>query len=56
MLKTFLELVQIDSESRKEKKVADYIIKKIAKYKLPYKFDKSKKKTGYDPRYIFEHL
>lgn len=48
MLKTFLELVQIDSESRKEKKVADYIIKKIAKYKLPYKFDKSKKKTGSD--------
>lgn len=46
MLKTFLELVKIDSESRKEKKVADYILKKIAKYKLPYKFDKSNKKTG----------
>ena len=30
MLKTFLELVKIDSESRKEKKVADYIpIKKL---------------------------
>ena len=48
MLKTFLELVKIDSESRKEKKVADYILKKIAKYKLPYKFDKSNKKTGSD--------
>ena len=34
MLKTFLELVKIDSESRKEKKVADYILKKISDLKI----------------------
>ena len=48
LIKTFIELVKIDSESRREKKVADYIVKKIKKLGLKYTFDKSQKKTGSD--------
>ena len=42
LIKTFTELVKIDSESRNEKNVANYIEKKIKKLKLKYKFDNSK--------------
>ena len=44
LIKTFIELVKIDSESRREKKVADYIVKKIKKLGLKYTFDKSQKR------------
>ena len=46
LIKTFTDLVKIDSESRNEKNVASYIEKKIKKLKLKYKFDNSKKLTG----------
>ena len=46
LIKTFTELVKIDSESRNEINVANYIEKKIKKLKLKYKFDNSKKLTG----------
>ena len=41
LIKTFTDLVKIDSESRNEN-VASYIEKKIKKLKLKYKFDNSK--------------
>ena len=46
LVNTFKDLVKIDSISRDEKKVANYIIKKLKKLKLKYKIDNSNKKTG----------
>ena len=46
LVNTFKDLVKIDSISRDEKKVADYIIKKLKKLKLKYKIDNSNKKKS----------
>ena len=45
LLSTFIDLVKIDSESRNEKKVAEYIKNKLKKLKIRYDIDNSHIKT-----------
>ncbi len=45
LLATFIDLVKIDSESRNEKEVAEYIKKKLKKLKIKFYVDNSHKKT-----------
>ena len=45
LLSTFIDLIKIDSESRNEKKVAEYIKNKLKKLKIPYQIDNSSVKT-----------
>ena len=46
LLKTFIELVKIDSESKNEIQVAEYIKKRLKKLNIPFVIDNSKNKTG----------
>ena len=45
LLGTFIDLVKIDSESRDEKEVAEYIKKKLKKLKIKFYVDNSHTKT-----------
>ena len=45
LIKTFTDLVTIDSESRNEGKVAEYIKKRFKKIGIKYKIDSSKSST-----------
>ena len=45
LLSTFIDLVKIDSESRNEKNVAEYIKKKLKRLNIKFKIDNSKNKT-----------